>query len=217
MITQLATYKMFYNAVVSAEIGHEVSVLRTMCPDQYVGNIYQYSDLSGDFPTRINADLICGARNKILLILESPHNKEFVGVPGPAKGKTGNLIRKHLLQIVENDLGEHCEVFLVNAVQYQCSLGYAPKLYRDRIFRKSWASFARQCFAGRLELLCNNMPTLVINACTTGKKLSGTPTLQDLVEDAIRERLGRHSDLLLNHPSSWWATRNRKKKSIKEA
>ncbi len=204
--------EIFCNAVAASKIGYEGNILQVKCPDQHVGNIYNLGTSNEDFPTRINSEVAYTVKNKILLILESPHKKEFVGMSGPAKGKTGALIRKHILEIIGNKIDEYSELFLVNAVQYQCSLGHSPNLYRDKVFRSSWASFGKREFSNRLKLLSNGMPTLIINACTTGKKIVGTPTLQGIVENAINETLGRHCDFLLSHPSSWWAKQNRKPK-----
>jgi hypothetical protein len=149
---------------------------------------------------------------RVVLILESPHINEFVGNAGPAKGKSGTLIRKYLSEVLGQFVPAHAGLFLVNAIQYQCSLGVSTDKHRDVVFRNAWSIFAQENFCTRLQKLKVGEPIFVVNACTKGKKASDVPTLQELVEVAIQNSLNHHSDLLVSHPVSWWSRQNRKPK-----
>ena len=61
---------------------------------------------------------------KIILVLESPHTKEFsVGKIAPAQGTTGRDIKKYLPSIFSAPQFDGYYVAIVNSIQYQCSLG----------------------------------------------------------------------------------------------
>ncbi|WP_026395904.1 hypothetical protein [Acetobacterium malicum] len=80
----------------------------------------------------------------IVVILESPHKDEFLdnGESFPANGTTGNKLQEHFLGLIQtaiNNLedGEY-KVILMNAIQYQCSLGVETNYYRDENFKNIW-------------------------------------------------------------------------------
>jgi hypothetical protein len=54
---------------------------------------------------------------------------------------------------------------LVNAVQYQCSLGVAPQAHRTEIFQQCWDSFGRDDYLTRITNLYQP-GDIVINSCT---------------------------------------------------
>lgn len=76
---------------------------------------------------------------------------------GPACGSTGRNIKKYLPSVLFNYLpainetsrlitydlnkqiqnGDYC-IALINAIQYQCSLGEDTLKYRDKIFSEMW-------------------------------------------------------------------------------
>ena len=106
------------------------------CRDQSVGLVGEtcLPELK-DFNQRIFVDENYKPRHdasgRIVLVLESPHRYEFTSErkglqpKGPAFGKTGSGVRKFLKCKIPVDLGDvdSHELILVNAVQFQCSLG----------------------------------------------------------------------------------------------
>lgn len=72
----------------------------------------------------------------LILVLESPHVREFMGPPehwGPVRGASGARIRRHLGTILAaapprvQEKARTCRgLVLMNAVQYQCSEGERP-------------------------------------------------------------------------------------------
>ncbi len=190
-----------------------------ICPDQYVGEIIVTNNIlatninnnnNNDFFTR--TDLINFNRSGkpvIFLILESPHKKEFEGVtPKPAAGNyygdTGSGIRELLKEVLTScnyiiPNGTY-SLIIMNAIQYQCSLGINPKVYRDKIFIKCWNSFGKQDFEQRLNQYYQ-IDDIIINACTKGP-LRPFPYLYELVENSI-VNIGLQSHFKIQHPSSW--------------
>lgn len=83
----------------------KVSYAKVACPNQIVGRIGDLSS-GADFPLRINVEEVRKRSGScVILILESPHKDEFVvdakGVLnpiGPARGRTGSLIRSFFLR-----------------------------------------------------------------------------------------------------------------------
>lgn len=130
---------------------------------------------------------------KLIFILESPHKREFnnEGKPlGPAKGRTGCKFDNALCNFLV--LAQHhydCfvhgeyEVWLVNAVQYQVSLGAKPKEYRSILFQVIWHSFGKKDFEKRLKKLLTpaNQGSVIFNACTKGSEIN-TPNAKDLIK-----------------------------------
>lgn len=113
----------------------EVSNLKIHCGDQSVGVVgYVCQKGLKDFP-KDSIDWISGTpykpkslNRRLVLVLESPHIEEFgidtngmLRAKGPAKGNTGVAIRSYLTRIMD-DVGD-CELLLLNAIQFRCSLG----------------------------------------------------------------------------------------------
>jgi hypothetical protein len=152
----------------------------------------------------------------VVLILESPHVDEFPKddrEPGPALGRTGDWIGRYLKEILLashlKDRAMGCQgILLVNAIQFQCSLGEARGdgggITRNLVFTATWEQGGRAGFIARLKKALIHEGDLLINACTAGRRKA---PLWGLVEDAVcGARDGRSSDLRLYHPSTWgWA------------
>lgn len=105
-------------------------------------------------------------RNYIVLVLESPHYCEFdvnSHVPlGPAQGSSGRNINKYLLSIINNPRNviysnlhtrTNCLIVLINAVQYQMSLGQKPinQFIRNNNFNLFWQSGFQTDLKDRLD------------------------------------------------------------------
>lgn len=113
---------------------NEKARARIFCPDQSVGLIKE-ACAPGEFN---RVDIYDGyrgynnAEGRVILILESPHEREYVYssgkwvAVGPAQGCTGCSIRNKFRKIFSGSVSvDRYELILVNAIQYQCSLGRA--------------------------------------------------------------------------------------------
>ena len=167
----------------------------------------------------------------IAIILESPHTDEFLkGTSGwkpigPACGTTGRNLRNWLPEVLLNYVpcivdsqNNHkakyhsCKdiesgvyaVKLINAVQYQCSLGEETTKFRDLVFSNLWecdGGEVKESFSRRLNTAC---PNIVINCCTKGYVSDEQKELRYLVQKEITTQNKKSNSLLLRaaHPSS---------------
>lgn len=170
------------------------------CPDQYlglIGDVDGQSEFAMRTPARGRPLEAC-----VILVLESPHVDEFIDMPGPAKGATGEMIRKHLT----NSLGlpgvKDYGLLLVNAIQHQCSLGTSTLVYRDRIFRAVWANGGEVDFRSRIVSLFRP-GDIVVNCCTKGNDFEIYGPLRNLVESVLRGALPNVESVRRTHPASW--------------
>jgi len=171
----------------------------------------------------------------IVLILESPHDREFRGATPlvPANGSSGTQIIQ--FRSKENEFSDlrHIEyivkclrdnlprkesrypLIICNPIQYQTSLFsiLGPPLnkrVRDHVWSLVWElEEIRRDFLKRLK---NYRPALIINACTNSDK-EGTP-LSEQVWNVIRSQYGSpHVSTYCssNHPCSWNTSQKAKK------
>jgi len=176
-----------------------------ICLDRYVGivsemnaqNRFHYFDLS-ERPESIPC---------IILIMESPHIQEYIDIVAPAKGRTGGYIRTKFNSVVGFDRYSEYGLILMNAIQYQCSLGKPTTQFRDEVFKFAWNEVGESNFRFRLRntILENDV---VVNCCTKGHYV---PYLRTLVQSAIENELQNDMNRILNrtHPSSWFSLNNR--------
>lgn len=195
----------FENAVNQALEKPPINYIRHSCPDQFVGLINQIEISSNDFPCRkpVNDDVVPG--NVVVLILESPHQKEFTSPFGPAKGLTGKHIRRYLREVIADRVSDEFGLLLINAIENQCSLGCPTKKYRDAVFLQAWEMYGENKFIIKLQELYNRHKTFIINACTKGKDGG----LRELVEKGVLDSVGHRSDVRITHPVSWASINNR--------
>lgn len=178
------------------------------CPDQFVGVISEI-ERSREFTCRLAAsdrppNLPC-----VLLVLESPHTSEFDDHPGPAKGGTGRNIIRFLHDALETQDKQDLGLLLVNAVQFQCSLGCKTSEVRDAVFLDIWASGGRTDFEDRLQTLYRD-GDYVVNCCTRGSSKNTAAQLRAKVHQGMVETLPPGTRVLRrNHPSSWHFPANR--------
>lgn len=129
---------------------------------------------------------------KIVIILESPHVKEYwdrekKDDPTPAIGNTGINLSNKLEDLINsvsthegnnsNLLSNQFDIILMNSIQYQCSLGIDTKYLRDKVFRKLWDDSETKICKGDLNTkesfycrLENYAPDYIFNFCTKGNK-----------------------------------------------
>ena len=190
----------FFRIASEAIASRESQIESRCCPDQYMGTLSQILGRPV-FPERLPAimrpNLPC-----IIMVLESPHIDEFIGTPEPAKGFTGEMIRRHLHKALPFENISAYGLIIMNAIQYQCSLGVSTDLYRDRIFRAAWNHGGRESLGARVEQLFRHGDILV-NCCTKGKDYQVETPLRMLVERELRRVLPGVRSIRRLHPSAW--------------
>lgn len=167
------------------------------CPDQLVGPIARFNYRVDTFPIREPANQRNG-NPLVILLMESPHTEEFLGDWGPAKGKTGSHIRRYTQSIVGRLSGPMSDLILVNAIQYQCSLGKPTNRYRDEVFSRLWGHGGREDFSGRLVEIFRP-GDMLLNCCTV------SDGRRQLVSLAIRDSLKLVPIYAGPHPFSWFS------------
>ena len=151
-------------------------------------------------------ELLCRPEGKaLILVLESPHRNEFEDEPGPAKGTTGRNIALFIRKVRGLEAKSEELLILINAVQYQCSLGHPTTEYRGKVFTAVWKHHGgNDDFKDRLGKIYRLGDTVVC-ACTKDGKYN----LRQLVHTAIREELSNAEVLRRAHPAGWHWPENR--------
>lgn len=187
-----------------------------ICRDQSVGLVGEtcLPELK-NFKQRIFIDeepeMRHDASGRIVLLLESPHRYEFtserkgLSPKGPAYGKTGSNIRKFLKNIIPLDFGDidSHELILVNAVQFQCSLGLPLWNHPDnQKFKNAVVTECLRQKAFRNHLRCR-VQSLVkgstdIIAIASGQTSGVNQRVEGIVHDLTRQLVAG-----MGHPSSW--------------
>ena len=181
-----------------------INIQDGVCPDQCVGSIEDFGGNPTAFPMREPITRLDGVPC-VVLVMESPHKDEFIGDWGPAKGATGDRIRKYMGTIVAGLGGQLSDLILVNAIQYQCSLGVPTHCYRDRIFDSLWKRGGAADFEKRLKAIYRPQDML-FNCCTGSDPRAGR---RQLVTVAIRKSLGAVPLYSGPHPFGWISERSR--------
>ena len=144
--------------------------------------------------------------NKVMVVvLESPHIFEFINnINSPAWGTTGNKFNFQFIPLLNRYINlfqpffnSTFDVYLVNAIRYQTSLGLSPiiKSLRDTIFIHMWKNGFDKDFQDRLAIL---KPDLIINAVTSRLK----PIVQAAINSFINNNLASIFQAS-SHPSVW--------------
>lgn len=182
---------------------YKKSIEGRCCPDQYVGNIQKFKPNKKDFPLRMSSDKRPTFKPCLILVLESPHILEFSDKkPRPANGKTGVQIRENITKAVTRKYYNH-GLIIINAIQYQCSLGETPKKFRDNVFIGVWNSAGEYDFIRRLKNIYFK-GDVIINSCTKGNNLL---QLREMVHKAILKSGVRCKVFKRTHPYSWYSGR----------
>lgn len=190
------------------------------CPDQIVGSLkFNFKTNEFEFRKKLktlkNVDgakrqkISKGIRTRnsaLVMVLESPHIDEYdnhAHTPrGPAYGKTGDNINKYLCDILDDAVKREIlvlkkstvyDIIIMNAIQYQCSLGVDTLLYRDACFLKLWErEEVIESFKNRLRLaldLYNFKNVILINCCTKGKHLDLLTNHKEYITDKYLDEL----------------------------
>lgn len=130
---------------------------------------------------------------RIAILLESPHKDEYISknklLTSPAMGNSGTIFNNNCIKVFNDNLDTLCAalgitqnsnikktytITFVNAIQYQCSLGYSPinRNIRDYVFSSLWNRNPNSFQDDLIERLNILKPRLIINSCTdTLKKI----------------------------------------------
>lgn len=187
--------------IVSKTISNPPSDYETgICPDQYVGEI---GSLLNDTMLPSERSSIADRPDKpaVLLVLESPHTEEFKDSIGPAKGATGRNIARYLGIDPELQSMLDAPLILMNAVQYQCSLGVNTSINRDEVFKAVW-KHGEANFKQRLQEIYR-VGDIIVCACTKGNRRTGPSELRQLVHKAIVDCFPEATILRRTHPAKW--------------
>lgn len=157
----------------------------------------------------------------IAIVLESPHKAEFEGDISPLKNNTSsNFLYKYLIRnlfdyitTISNPCGTYSRrtseiengvyrIKLVNAVQFQCSLG---KDLSESMWENNKNRIVETCLneSGFKESLVERLKdaTIIINCCT-GQKDGKIDGLQKQVQEIIDQNYPKRVRLYGYHPSS---------------
>jgi hypothetical protein len=183
------------------------SLEKRTCPDQYVGLVSEIKEVDRGFGSR--KDPMCRpGEQAVILVLESPHIEEFKDERGPAKGVTGRNIVSFIGEVLGLKDKIEGPLILMNAVQYQCSLGQPTKEYRDEVFTATWQGGGKEDFISRLTKIYRDGDTIIC-ACTRGYMSDRKRHLRQLVYTAIQEAYPNATVLLRTHPAAWHWPANR--------
>jgi hypothetical protein len=100
-------------------------------------------------------------------------------------------------------------LLLVNAVQFQCSLGRATSEVRDAVFFETWTTGGESEFKSRLRTVYR-VDDCIANCCTRGNSRNAADHLRTKVHHALVAGLPFGTVVLRrNHPSCWHFQANR--------
>ena len=190
------------------------------CPDQFRGNYTNGVFTSTSQATMLDVDYnslpmkttykgnVPIVNPVIAVVLESPHKSEYnMGLPlGPAKGTTGRLFDNEFTRMFSTSmlnshfLSGNYDVILLNAVQFQCSLGQPLNNNNNKQVRdRNWLNIFNN-HGGAIDIV-NRLkalnPALIINLCT-----KGFSNLQLILDRQLRANFSCPYTYG-THPSTW--------------
>ncbi|WP_029071110.1 hypothetical protein [Kandleria vitulina] len=177
--------------------------------------------------------------NNIVIILESPHVDEFRYIIGckdgfrigmPCMGKTGENLKKYFIDeldkcleevfnndkfkdILKDDKNKKFNIIVMNAIQFQCSLGFKPskeknelckKLFKDEVNDKDDKSEKNIIKGNMIERLSEYKPKFILNCSTYIIRKKIEKIVIDYSENIDED--GKSRSIIYiegNHPSSW--------------
>ena len=211
------------------------------CPDQYFSGLtkdkhtlkwsFSLEKISDVTRSDVNYEKINSQnKNVVIVLLESPHTMEFIGVVGPAKGTTGQQIIKCLPSILNGDsitvldgkgashnitfttnefvkVINDVDLIVMNRIQYQTSLGIepiSPTKVRNIIFQKLWSNFeVKLSLYNRLKSIIDHYEKVIIlDACTSDIR-EVTKETDVIIYPKTEHNSGSIYAMSLKHPSSW--------------
>lgn len=135
-------------------------------------------------------------RRKLVIVLESPHIDEYfkkgqeIAEPVCANGKTGeNIIKCKDTMLVKMGLSiDDVDIFIINAIPYQCSQGVSTEILRDFVWLKCWYDFGH---TNLLELLKKTNPDYIVNCCTVGSHTLPHTSSKNITKEYIEFVVGK--------------------------
>ncbi|XPV77632.1 MAG: hypothetical protein ACNI27_06870 [Desulfovibrio sp.] len=124
-----------------------------------------------------STDKTLNPQNIILLIVESPHSKEYSNLENPkaVQGATGTRINKNFIKLINKNKGIKKElteksyrVLVVNPVKFPASCFLNDAKRTKTIWNKLWNKVSREQFIALLSGY-KQKPSMIINACTGGR------------------------------------------------
>lgn len=182
-----------------------------LCPDQYMGKVQNKKwkrknifDENGD----VILEEIPYGEGAMIVVLESPHIEEYDvnGPPnGPACGATGENLHKMTDLTIFQEYAKY-QLYIINAIPFQCSLGDRKMTCRDRVFTAVWNKneTGKGYFAKRLNnliktLLEKDNTIVLINACTVGNNRKRN--VQKVIKSLhVYEKI---MSFQIEHPANW--------------
>ena len=162
------------------------------CEDRQVGVV------SGDASIIVENVDMSNVRDRILLVLESPHVCEYEATPPRAASRDQYISDFAKVFSLYGGWG----LWVINAIEYPCSLlqniSKTGKSVRDVVLSEMWKlNEIREAFERRLQKYCGNGKNLIVEAC--GSKI---------IKDGIRcivNRLAVDKKFVPNvsHPCRW--------------
>jgi hypothetical protein len=144
----------------------------------------------------------------IIFLLESPHVSEYKQKPYyPAKGTSGGdagyLLKKRIPNIIKNlKIDYSFDLYFVNRIQFQVSLGQKGDELKNRIFLETWNNPAiRQDLVDRINKIINNYDKSIIIDCNTeelSKQIQSKK--QDIFIEVDKSNITYYKT---THPCSW--------------
>ena len=177
----------------------------TKMPNCYFGEY----DVTASYFNRITCSTIDRSKqtNPVIVILaESPHKDEFNYNSGGATPKhplvkSKSKIQKNLKNYLPSNLNGKYDVYLVNAIQYQCSFGLDLKKYRmqkNNVFALTWnIEPALDDLVCELTQLIQDGQGLILNCCI--KELKKHLCMTDI----LKIKFSTVNILDCPHPSKW--------------
>ncbi len=139
--------------------------------DQFVGTITINNGKCSHFSERRNNN--SNNYDVIVFVLESPHVDEFLECNLHPLANDKYFWFNIDKAIKNSSLFTHLSngkyaLYFMNAIQYQCSLGFNTEYYRDLVFLFLWEMFKND-FGERLSNITkNNNVVAIVNLCTLG-------------------------------------------------
>lgn len=173
-----------------------VNYSNQICPNDFKGSISISQSGYGKLNTTANQKF---SNNLLILVLESPHSSEYQpnGTPiHAANGTSGNNICKYLGAILNRSFSNNSnlmvdyDVFVINAIKKQCSLGIKPinPIIRESNFLDEWINGGEKDFISDVNGLLNqysknpNSEKVIVNLCTNGDFID----LKELVSNCLK-------------------------------
>lgn len=165
--------------------------------------IIKYStEKSNYFISPFNEENLEGYKEKnqkLVIVLESPHIDEYfkngqeIAEPVCANGKTGeNIIKCKDTMLAKMGLSiDKVDVFIINAIPYQCSQGISTEVLRDFVWIKCWYEFG---YSDLLALLDKIKPDYIVNSCTKGCHFLPSSSSRNISKKYIEILVGKNSN-----------------------